>query len=98
MDEYYVWITERRIEPGTREEFERSWEPEEFPEGLLRADAWRGEGGEEIVGVSFWESKEACDRYRASDVEARRREAMGPHVLEERSKTYRGRELGVPRR
>ena len=96
--EYYVWITYRRIKPGTREEFERSWEPPEFPEGLLRADAWYAEDGDDVVGVSFWESREACERYRTSDVEAQRREAMGPYILEERSETYAGRELRIPGR
>ena len=98
MEDYYVWITTRRIKPGTREEFERSWEPADFPEGLFRADAWWNEEGDEIVGVSFWESQEPCQRYRASDVEARRREAMGPYVVEESSKTYWGRELKIPGR
>ena len=96
--DYYVWITYRRIQPGTREEFESSWEPADFPEGLLRADAWYGEGGDEIVGVSFWESREACDRYRTSEVEARRREAMASFVVEERSETYTGRQLEIPGR
>ncbi len=96
--DYYVWITYRRIRPGSREGFEASWEPADFPDGLLRADAWYGEGGDEIVGVSFWESREACDRYRSSDVEARRREAMASFVLDERSETYTGRQLAIPGR
>jgi len=33
----HVWITTRRLKPGTREEFSRSWRPGEFPEGMLRA-------------------------------------------------------------
>ena len=98
MEDYYVWITTRRIKPGTREEFERSWEPADFPEGLFRADAWWNEEGDEIVGVSFWESREACDRYRTSEVEARRREAMASFIVEERSETYTGRQLEIPGR
>ena len=96
--DYYVWITFRRIRPGTREEFERAWEPEDFPDGLLRADAWYSDDGEEVVGVSFWESREACDSYRTSDVEVRRREVMAPFIVEERSHTYAGRQLEIPGR
>ena len=54
--------------------------------------------GDEVVGISIWESAEACHRYRDSDLEARREAAMDPFVLEERSSFYTGRELGVPGR
>jgi hypothetical protein len=44
---------------------------------------------------AIWDSAEACGRYRGSDIEAGRREAMGPFVLEERSSFYTGRQLGI---
>jgi heme-degrading monooxygenase HmoA len=94
--EYYVWTTTRRIKPEARDEFERAWRPAEFPSGLLRAYVLYAEDGDEVVGVSIWDSRESCERYRGSDVEARRREAMAPFVLEERSSTYVGRELAIP--
>jgi heme-degrading monooxygenase HmoA len=97
MDEYYVWTTTRRIEPGTRADFEEAWRPAEFPEGMLRAYELWSDAEDEVVGVSIWDSRESCERFRASEVEARRREAMGPFVREERSATYRGRELEIPR-
>lgn len=96
MADYYVWTTTRRIKPGTRAEFEQAWQPPRFPGGMLRAHELWSENEEEIVGISFWDSQESCDRYRASDVEAERREAMAPYVLEESSATYRGRELEIP--
>ena len=46
--------------------------------------------------MSSWESKESCDAWRASDAEARRREAMASYVVEEREAFYRGRELSAP--
>jgi heme-degrading monooxygenase HmoA len=98
MDEHYVWTTTRRIKPGTRAEFEQAWQPPEFPAGMLRAYELWSEDEEEIVGISFWESQESCDRYRTSDVEEERRAAMAPYVLEEHSGTYRGRELEIPNR
>ena len=63
-----------------------------------RAYAYWSEDQEEVIGVSFWDSEEACDSWRASDAEARRREAMAPFVVEEREAFYRGRELIVPAR
>jgi heme-degrading monooxygenase HmoA len=96
--DYYFWVTTRRIKPEAREQFEQSWRPAEFPEGLVGAYVLYAEDGNEVVGISIWESAEACDRYRRSDVELRRREAMDPFVLEEWSSFYTGRELGIPRR
>ena len=96
MDEYYVWTTTRRIKASMRANFERAWRPAEFPEGMLRAYELWSEDGEEIVGLSIWSTRQLCERYRSSAVEARRREAMAPYVVEEQSTTYGGRELTIP--
>ncbi|OAH14591.1 hypothetical protein [Streptomyces jeddahensis] len=96
MQEQYVWITTRRIRPGLLEEFQRAWRPESHPDGMSRAFAYWSDDGEEVTGVSFWDSKESCDTWRASDDEARRRAAMTPYVVEEQESFYRGRELAIP--
>ena len=96
--DYYFWVSTRRIKPETRGQFEQSWRPDEFPDGLVGAYVLYAEEGDEVVGISIWESAEASERYRRSDVEARRQEAMRPFVLEERSSFYTGRELGIPGR
>ncbi|MFG2289710.1 hypothetical protein ACGFOU_27015 [Streptomyces sp. NPDC048595] len=96
MEEHFVWVTTRRIKPGTLEDFERAWRPHPYPRALRRAYAYWSEDGHEITGVSFWDSKEACDAWRASDEEQRRRAAMAPFVVEEREGFYRGGELTVP--
>ena len=93
----YVWITTRKIKPGSREEFSRSWRPTEFPEGMLRAYELYSPDGNEVVGISVWDSIESRDRYRLSEVESERRRAMAPYVLEEVSGFYLGRELKIPR-
>ena len=98
FDGAYVWITTRRLKPGSREEFSRAWKPREIPEGMLRAYECYSEDGNEVVGISIWDSPESRDRYRLSDVEKERRQAMAPFVLEERSGFYLGRELKIPRR
>ena len=95
-DEYYIWTTARRIKDGTQQEFEEAWQPKDFPGGMLRAYELIEETTGEIVGVSIWDSKDSCEAYRASEVESERRVAMAPYVEEERSRTYTGRELGIP--
>jgi heme-degrading monooxygenase HmoA len=98
VEEQFVWVTTRRLRPGTLEEFERAWRPDPSPKGLRRAFAYWSGNGQEITGVSFWDSEEACDSWRASEPEAQRRAAMAPYVAEEREGFYRGRELAIPQR
>jgi len=97
-DRTYVWITTRTLKPGSREEFSRAWRPSEFPAGMLRAYEYYSPDGHEVVGISIWDSPESRDRYRLSEVESKRREAMAPFVLEESSGFYVGRELTIPGR
>lgn len=97
LDEMYVWITTRKLEPGTREQFSKAWRPAEFPPGMLRAYELYSADGREVVGLSVWDSAESRDAYRLSDVEAERRKAMAPYVVSETSGFYTGRELRIPR-
>ena len=64
---------------------------------MLRAYELVSPDGTDVMGVSIWESAEARDRYRLSEVESERRRAMAPYVLEEVSGFYVGRELRIPR-
>ena len=96
LDDKVVWITTRRIKPGTYEEFRRAWRPKEYPEGMVRAYECFSGDTSEVVGISWWESREARERYRTSDVEAERRSAMAPFVESESSGVYVGRELQIP--
>jgi heme-degrading monooxygenase HmoA len=63
---------------------------------MLRACAFWSEDEKEIVGVSFWASRESCEAWRASESETRRRAAMAPYVLGDQEAFYRGREFVVP--
>jgi len=96
MEEHFVWMTTRRIKPGTLADFESAWRPDTHPEGMLRAYAYWSQDEQEIVGVSFWASKESCEGWRASAAAERRRAAMAPYIVEEQESFYRGRELAVP--
>jgi heme-degrading monooxygenase HmoA len=98
LDQTYVWITTRRLKPGTREEFSRAWRPSEFPPGMLRAYEFYSADGNEVVGISIWDSPESREAYRLSNVEVERRKAMAPFVIDERSGFYTGRELKIPER
>ena len=42
MEEHFVWMTTRRIKPGTLAQFEGAWRPDTHPEGMLRADTTTG--------------------------------------------------------
>jgi heme-degrading monooxygenase HmoA len=95
-EERFVWTTTRRIKPGTREEFEQAWQPQQHPEGMTQAWELWSDDDQEIVGISFWDSEASCRRYRSSDVEEQRRRKMKPYVVDERSSTYTGRELRIP--
>lgn len=97
LDQPYVWITTRKLKPGTQDDFSRAWRPSEFPQGMLRAYELASPDGNEVVGISIWESVEARDAYRLSDVESQRRSAMAPYVIEEHSGFYVGRELKIPK-
>src|SRR2546423_15428408 len=97
LDGGYVWITTRKLKPGSRDEFSRAWRPREFPEGMLRAYELVSPDGNEVVGVSIWDSVESRDRYRLSEVESERRRAMAPYVLREGSRFYLRPELQIPR-
>ena len=98
MEEHFVWMTTRRIKSATLTQFEGVWRPDTHPDGMLRAYAYWSDDEQQVIGVSFWASNEACDAWRASEAEARRREAMAPYVLAEQEAFYRGRELIVPAR
>jgi heme-degrading monooxygenase HmoA len=98
FDTAHVWITTRKLKPGTREEFSRAWRPSEFPAGMLRAYECYSSGDSEVVGISIWDSVESRERYRLSDVETKRRQAMAPYTIEESSGFYSARELKIPAR
>jgi heme-degrading monooxygenase HmoA len=96
MEQRYIWATTRRIKPGKLEDFERAWRPQRHPEGMVGALAYWSEDGEEVTGVSLWDSRESCDRWRASEAETHRRGAMAPYIEEESESFYQGVELKVP--
>jgi hypothetical protein len=96
-DQDVVWITTRRIKPGSYEDFRKAWRPRTIPEGMVRAYECYSEERGEVVGISWWESFESRERYRLSDVEAERQRAMAPFVEAESSGLYVGRELEIPK-
>ncbi len=97
-EQKYVWITTRKLKPGSREAFRQAWRPATFPDGMIAAYELDGVGTDEVVGISVWDSPESRERYRLSEVEAERQRLMSPYVLEATSGFYIGRELTIPGR
>jgi hypothetical protein len=54
MEENFVWMTTRRIKPGTLADFKRTWRPERHPDGMLHAYPYWSDDEQEIVAVSSW--------------------------------------------
>src|SRR5437867_2545994 len=77
-------------EAGTREEFSRTWRPRGFPEGMLRAYECYSRDGNEVVGISIWDSPESRERFRLSEAETEGRRAMAPCAIEENFGFYVG--------
>jgi hypothetical protein len=65
MEEHLVWVTTRRIKPGTLTEFERARRPGPHPEGMVTACAYWSGDEQEVIGVSLWASRQSCDAWRA---------------------------------
>jgi len=65
---------------------------------MLRAYECYSTDGNEVVGIAVWDSPESRERFRRSEVEGERRQAMAPFVIEESSGFYIGRELKIPER
>ena len=93
-----VWITTRRIKPGSYEDFRHAWRPAQFPQGMLWAYECFARDRDEVVGISIWDSLESREQHRLSEAESERRRAMAPFVESETSGVYAGRELKIPGR
>ena len=83
----HVWITTRRLKPGTREGSARPGVRDGL--NMLSAHEYWAEDRDEVVGISV-ESPQAVT-VPASEVETERRRAMAPYVVEEHSGFYDGR-------
>ena len=63
---------------------------------MLRAYECYSRDGNEVVGISIWDSPESRERFRLSEAETEGRRAMAPCAIEENFGFYVGRELKVP--
>ena len=90
MDEYFVWITTRRIKQGSWS-VEQAWRPS----GIRRACSTRSimtEEGRRWPGLLLG-LPESCDAWRAGRRGSRGRKCG--HIREERESFYRGRQLAL---
>lgn len=72
----FMWITARTIHAGKEEEFKLAWQAfmeDGKPPGLLQVSyAVQVDDPRRVLGISVWESREACDAYRSSQGESER--------------------------
>ncbi len=66
MEENFVWMTTRRIKPGTLADLKRTWRAERHPDGMLHAHAYWSDDEQKIIAVSSSDSRESCETWRAS--------------------------------
>jgi heme-degrading monooxygenase HmoA len=65
---------------------------------MLRASECCSGDRTEVVGISIWDSLESRERYRLSDVERKRHQAMAPYSVDKSAGIYLGRELAISAR
>jgi len=81
-------LTERRLKPGTFEQFRAAWEPEEHPRSLIRAYHLRDEADpDHVISFGFFDlSRDEFDEFRQSselqEMQRARFAAMAEFVAE----------------
>ena len=81
-------LTERRLKPGTFEQFRQTWEPKEQPDSLVRAYHLRDVGNpDHVISFGFFDlSRDELDALRSSselqEMQRARFAAMAPFVAE----------------
>lgn len=79
--EKYLWLTSRTIKPDRLDDFKEAWVPKRKPKGLITAYLCVSDkDGNELIGISVWSSREACQDYMHSSKEKERRAAMRPLI------------------
>ncbi|HXF97149.1 MAG TPA: hypothetical protein VNJ46_00880 [Gaiellaceae bacterium] len=78
----HALLTVRRLKPGTYEDWRRAWEPDEWPEGAIRAYILRNvDDPDEVVAFGFFEGAAALREDPAVRESQRARfERMAPYV------------------
>jgi len=77
----YLWLTSRTIKPDRLDDFKEAWAPKRRPKGLITAYLCVSDkDANELIGISVWRSREACQDYMHSSKEKERRSAMRPLI------------------
>ena len=81
-----VVFTARRIRPGSFEQFRRAWEPDRWPDGIIKAYLLRDPGDADVVlGLALFDvTDQRADELRAElePSERERHARMAPHIEE----------------
>ncbi len=81
-----VFLTARRLKPGSFDQFRQAWEPDVWPEKFVRAYHVRNlDDPDEVISFGFYDS--SADEFRAEDPrgdqQAAREARMAPFVESE---------------
>ena len=79
------FLTVRKLKPGSYDDWRQAWEPEEWPEGAIKAYILRNvDDPDEIIAFGFFEGDMAAMR-DDPDMQAQQQArfaSMAPHVTE----------------
>lgn len=97
----FIWITARTIHAGKEDEFREAWqgflEAGNIP-GLVEVQyARQVDDPRKVLGISYWKSRQDCERYRSSQVESDRTKRMNAMVESvDFSTFYESEEIALP--
>ena len=80
----HAFLTVRRLETGSYEDWRKAWEVGEWPEGSLKAYILRNtEDPDEVIAFGFFEGDIAALRAdpRMQEMQRKRFEQMAPYVI-----------------
>jgi hypothetical protein len=78
-----AFLTVRRLKPGSYDDWRQAWEPDNWPEGSVKAYILRNlNDPDEVIAFGFFEGEIASLRKQPDfrDQQAARFERMAPHV------------------
>jgi hypothetical protein len=79
----HAFLTVRRLKPGSYEAWRQAWEPEEWPEGSVKAYILRNRADpDEVIAFGFFEGDIDAIRGdpRWDELQKARFDRMAPHV------------------
>lgn len=80
----HAFLTVRKLVPGSYDDWRKAWEPDEWPEGSIRAYILRNmDDPDEVIAFGFFEGDVPALRAdpRLQEMQRKRFERMAPYVV-----------------